>query len=579
MESSVKKRYMDNSVFGDNLDISGIVDISNPSCIGLFQDSIVKSWESKAFTDYQGSTTLYRELAEKIERAHILYRSIGLKPGEKIAICAKNCSNWAIDFFSIFTYGAVPVPILADFKPDYIQNIVNHSEARLVYLGDAQWKNIDTTTMPEVQGFFLVSDFSLVHSENESLKQAYESLDELFNKRFPHGLRKEDVNYYKEKSTEDTAILNYTSGTTSFPKGVMLPYRAIRFMIVYSLQKMPLKQGSDTVCMLPLAHMFGMMFELLYDFMLGCHIHFLTRIPSPKIIFQTFAEFKPVLIITVPLVIEKVVQNKILPVMDKPLMKIALHIPGLRQSILKSIRKKLIEAFGGSVIEMIIGGAPLNREVENCLRAIKFPYSVGYGATECSPLISYTHWFDYKYGTCGQPIEGVKVEIHSADPENIPGEITVKGDNVMLGYFKNPEATAQAIDKDGWYYTGDMGVMDKNGFISIRGRSKNMILGPSGQNIYPEEIEDVINTSPMVSESIVVEREGKLVALIVPNPEIVKAEDLSRQQIEERLDEERKKFNTNLSSYERINSIQVMYDGFEKTPKGSIKRFLYQEKK
>lgn len=579
MAAEVKKQTMDNSIYGDSLDTTGLIDINNPSCIRYFQESFTKNWNSSALTDYQGATTTYKELAEKIEKAHILYRAAGIQPGDKIAICSKNCANWAIAFFSIFTYGAVPVPILADFKPDYIQNIVNHSEAKLVYIGSNQWKGIDKDQMPAVIGFISVSDLELIHSNSQKLTDTAENMDSCFATRFPHGLRQSDVNYYKEKSPEDIAILNYTSGTTSFPKGVMLPYRAVRHMMAYSVQKMPLKPGSDTVCMLPLAHMFGLTFELLYDVLLGCHIHFLTKTPSPRIIVQAFAEFKPRLIITVPLVIEKVVQNNILPVMNKPSMKIALHIPILRQSILNSIRKKLIDAFGGRMVEIIIGGAALNREVEECLRTIKFPYSVGYGATECAPLISYTHSFDYKPYTCGQAIEGVEVEIHSADPENIPGEITVRGNNVMLGYYKNPEATAQAIDKDGWFYTGDMGQIDKNGFISIKGRSKNMILGPSGQNIYPEEIEDVINTSTLVAESIVVERNGKLVALVVPNPDLMNKEDLSRQQIEEKLDAERRVINENLSNYERISAIQIMDDGFEKTPKGSIKRFLYQEKK
>lgn len=570
---------MDSSIYGEGIDLKGIIDLSNPGCIGLFQESFIKSWDSPALSDYQGQTILYKELAEKIERFHLLYRSIGLKPGDKIAICAKNCANWAVAFFSAFTYGAVPVPILADFKADYIHNIVNHSEAKVLFVGDTQWKSISTDKMPAVEGYFLVSNLSLLETANRKLQESFDEIDVLFSKRFPHGLRKSDISYYKETNMENMAILNYTSGTTSFPKGVMLPYRAIRFMIVYSLQKMPLKQGSDTVCMLPLAHMFGMMFELLYDINLGCHIHFLTRIPSPKVIFQAFAELKPMLVISVPLVIEKVVQNKLLPIMNRTSMKIALSIPILRGSIQKKIRQKLIDAFGGRMLEIIIGGAALNKEVEDCLKLIKFPYTVGYGATECSPLISYSHWFDYKSGTCGKPIEGVKVEIHSSDPENVPGEITIKGDNVMLGYYKNPQATSQAIDEDGWFYTGDMGLMDKNGYLSIRGRSKNMILGPSGQNIYPEELEEVINTSPLVSESIVIDSDGKLVALIVPNPDIVQSEDLSKQQIEERLDEERKKFNVDFPSYEHIHSIRVMDEPFEKTPKGSIKRFLYQDKK
>ena len=569
---------MDNDTLENSFAREEIINLDNPSVIGYFQESFTKRWESKAFTDYKGSTILYKELAEKIEKAHILYKSIGIKPGDRIAICAKNCSNWAVVFFSIITYGAVPVPILADFKAEYIHNIVNHSEARMLYLGDSQWKNVNIGNMPQIEGFFLVSDLSLLNSSSSTLTETYKNLDVLYTKRYPHGLSPRDLHYFNEPNPNDMAILNYTSGTTSFPKGVMIPYRALRCLIVFSLHEMPLKPGSNTVCMLPLAHMFGLMFELIYDVALGCHINFLTRIPSPKIIFQAFAEFKPTLIITVPLVIEKVVRNAIFPVLDKTSMKIALKIPVLRQSILKKIRQKLIDAFGGEMIELIIGGAALSKDVEDCLRMIKFPYTVGYGATECAPLISYSHWQDYKPGTCGREIEGVQVKIHSIDPENIPGEITVKGDNVMLGYFKNPEATAQTIDQDGWFYSGDMALMDKAGNITLKGRSKNMILGPSGQNIYPEEIEEVINSKPLIAESLVVEHDEKLVALVVPNKEIVKSEDLSLQQIEERLEQTRKELNNELPVYERINSFKIMDEEFEKTPKGSIKRFLYQQK-
>ena len=570
---------MEENVFFSNLDASQTISMEGLSVTEAFRECFSRNWENNALTDYQGATIRYCEFAEKIARIHILYKSIGLQPGDKVAICAKNCSNWAVAFFAAFTFGAVPVPILADFKADYIHNIVNHSEAKVLYAGDNQWNSIDTTKMPAVLAYFFVKDLTPANSDNAVLSETFEQLDEIFSKRHPHGFTDRDMEFHKESDPDAMAILNYTSGTTSFPKGVMIPYRALRHLLSYSARKMPLKPGSSTVCMLPLAHMFGMMFELIYDIALGCHIHFLTRIPSPKIIFQTFAEFKPTLIITVPLVIEKVVQNKILPIMNKPSMKIALHIPVLRRSILNKMRQKLIDAFGGEMMELIIGGAALNKEVEDCLRMMRFPYSVGYGATECAPLIAYTHWFNYKKGTCGCPIEGVEIEIHSNDPENEPGEITVRGDNVMLGYYKNPEATAQAIDSEGWFYTGDMGLMDKDGNITIKGRSKNMILGPSGQNIYPEEIEEVINALPNVEESLVVERDDRLVALVVVNQDAFKGEDLSRQQIEERLDADRKAINVDLPSYERINSFVIMDEGFEKTPKGSIKRFLYQDKK
>ncbi len=569
---------MDNSIFGSVLDSNGIINVNNPSVIGFFQESFTNNWDLNALSDYQGVTYTYKQVAEQIEKEHIIYKSFGIEPGDKIAICAKNCANWAITFFSILTYGAVPVPILADFKADYIHNIVNHSEAKLLFVGDSQWKSIEPDSMEAILGIFSVQDFSLLHTSDDKFSGTCSNISNIYQEKYPAGLRKEDVDYYKENNPNSMAILNYTSGTTSFPKGVMIPYRALRKLITYSLRKMPLKAGSDTVCMLPLAHMFGLMFELIYDITLGCHIHFLTRIPSPKIIFQTFKEFKPTLIITVPLVIEKVVQNGVFPAINKPYMKMALHIPGLKQLILKKIRQRLIDIFGGKMVEVIIGGAALDKEVEKCLHMLKFPYSVGYGATECAPLIAYTHWNTYKPHTCGQAIEGVTVKVHSSDPENIPGEITVFGDNVMLGYYKNPEATEQTIDKDGWYHTGDIGVIDKQGFITIKGRSKNMILGPSGQNIYPEELEGAINKSALIAESLVVERDGKLVALVTAEPGIVKAENLSKQQIEERLEEIRKSVNEELPAYERISLFQVMENGFEKTPKGSIKRFLYQQK-
>lgn len=567
-----------NNAFDGTVDSSSIIDLSNRSTIGYFQESITTNWDKEAYTDLQGSTLLYRELAMEIERLHILFRSVDLKPGDKVAICAKNCSNWAVAFFAIFTYGAVPVPILADFKADYIHNIVNHSESKLLFAGDSQWKSISPEKMPEVIGFLQVSDRALLHSTDERLTKAYENLDALFKERFPQGFNRNDIEFYLNDNPQDLAVLNYTSGTTSLPKGVMIPYRALRALIIYSLNTLPLKNGTSTVCMLPLAHMFGLMFELIYGTVLGCHIHFLTKIPSPRVIFQAFAEFKPSLIISVPLVIEKVVRTIIMPELQKPAMRVALHTPILRGVVIRKVRQKLMDAFGGSLVEIIIGGAALGKDVEDCLRMLNFPFSVGYGTTECAPLVAYSHWFDYKPGTCGRPIDCLEIKIHSTDPENIPGEITIRGDNVMLGYFKNPEATAQAIDKDGWFYSGDMGTIDKEGNITIKGRCKNMILGPSGQNIYPEEIEEVINAIPLVAESIVIDRDEKLIALIVPDPEIVRSEKLSRQQIAERLDAHRKEINTDLPSYERINSFQIMDEPFEKTPKGSIKRFLYQDK-
>lgn len=553
------------------------VDLDNPSVIGFFEESIRKNWDNSAVTDYQGESFLYKEVAQHIEKLHIVFEGMGLQPGDRVALCGKNCKNWGVAFLSVFTYGAVPVPILADFTPEYIHNIVNHSEAKLLFAGESNWSGLDFSAMPAIQGAILTGDYSLAQSRSEALSEIFSKADAIYAEKFPEGLKPENLSYFKESNPDALAILNYTSGTTSQPKGVMIPYRAVRCNIKFAVRKLPMKPGSRTVSMLPLAHMFGLMFEFLFDIVLGCHIHFLTRIPSPQIIFKAFAEFKPNLIITVPLVIEKVVKSAVLPIMNKPAMKLAMSIPGLRTFIGNKIRTKLADAFGGDLLEVVIGGAALNPEVENCLRKIHFPFSVGYGSTECAPLISYVRWYEYAPTSCGRAITDVEVKILSNDPENVPGEIIIHGDNVMLGYFRNEEATAKAIDKDGWFYSGDLGTMDKEGNIYIKGRSKTMILGPSGQNIYPEELEARINNAPYIAESLVVERSGKLTALVVLNNEALKADSVQEADIEKIMEQNRQNINAKLPVYEKINSFQTV-DGFEKTPKGSIKRFLYKDK-
>lgn len=555
------------------------VDLSNNSVIGFFEESLRKNWDLEALTDYQGKTLLYRDVAVYIEKLHILFQCCGLQPGDKVAICGKNCSMWGVTFLSVFTYGAVPVPILADFKSDYIHNIVNHSEAKLLFVGDSVWPGLNPDEMTSIIGAVLINDLSLVLSRSEELTETRNTLNKMFGAKYPSDFGSNDINYYHETDTNSLAILNYTSGTTSFPKGVMIPYRAVRCNLTYACRTLPLQIGSRTVSILPLAHMFGLAFEFMYEILLGCHIHFLTRIPSPKIVFMAFGEFKPNLIISVPLVIEKVVKTTIFPQLKKPRMKIAMQIPFLKNKIKSTIRQKLINAFGGEIIELIIGGAALSKEVEEFLIRIKFPFTVGYGSTECAPLISYIDWSIYKPGSCGQPIDGVEVKILSNNPQKEPGEIIIKGDNVMLGYYKNQVATSEVIDADGWFYSGDIGLMDAEDNIFIKGRSKNMILGSSGQNIYPEEIEDILGNLPYVSECLVVERDGKLTALVFPNMEEVKNDGITEEKIKEIMEQNRTILNSGLPGYEQISRIRILTEGFEKTPKNSIKRFLYQNKK
>lgn len=538
------------------------------------ENSIRENWELTALSDFKGVSYSYKDIARKIEKMHILMEAAGVKKGDKIAICGRNSSHWAVAFFATLTYGAVVVPILHEFKPDNIHHIVNHSESELLFVGDVVYENIDKSKMPHLTGIILVNDFSVLHSTSSKLINAREHLNQYFGDKYPERFRKEDVSYHKDQP-EELALINYTSGSTGFSKGVMLPYRSLWTNLKFCYDNMTyLHAGDQVVSMLPMAHMYGLMVELCNCFAKGCHIHFLTRMPSPKIIMDAFAEIKPRVIITVPLIIEKVIRGKVFPMLEKPLMQLMMKIPFVNTQLQQQIKNRLEEAFGGNMEEIIIGGAALNHEIELFLHKIGFPYTIGYGMTECAPLISYSPWQKARLGSCGKVIDRTEARIDSADPEHIVGELHVRGDSVMLGYYKNQEAT-DAVMKDGWLNTGDLAVLDKDNYIYIKGRSKSMILGPSGQNIYPEEIEARINNLPYVNESIVIEQEGKLVALIYPDFENAEKQGLSKR-INEIMEENRIAVNKELPAYSQIVKVKLYYEEFEKTPKRSIKRYLYQ---
>ena len=547
------------------------------SFIALIEKSIKKNWDANSLTDYKGVTYQYKDVARKIEKLHIIFEESGVKPGDKIAICGRNMSHWGVTFLATVTYGAVIVPILHEFKPDQVHNIVNHSEAKLLFVGDVVWEGLDESAMPNLEGVILVNDFSLLVSRTEKLTYAREHLNELFGKKFPKNFRKEHINYYKD-SPDELLVLNYTSGTTSFSKGVMIPARALWSNMMFAFSALTMKSGDRLVSMLPMAHMYGLAFEFLYQFCAGVQVFFLTRMPSPKIILQAFAEVKPSLVIAVPLIIEKIIKKNVLPKLETPTMKFLMHVPLVSDKIREKVREQLMSAFGGEFYEIVVGGAAFNQEIEAFMRTIDFPYTVGYGMTECAPLICYEDWKKFKAGSCGKAVANMEVKVLSADPANIPGEIICRGDNVMLGYYKNEEATREVIDADGWMHTGDLGVIDENGYVTIKGRSKNMLLGPSGQNIYPEEIEDKLNNMPYVNESIVIQAlDGKLAALIYPDFELAFANGMSEKQVEEQMEANRVAVNAQIAAYEQIARVKIYHEEFEKTPKKSIKRFLYQE--
>ena len=549
------------------------------SFIALIEQSIKKNWDLDALTDYKGVTLQYKDVARKIEKIHIILEESGVKPGDKIAVCGRNMSHWGVTFLSVVTYGAIIVPILHEFKADQVHNIVNHSESKLLFVGDVVWESLDESAMPNLEGIVLMNDFSILVSRSEKLTFAREHLNELFGHKFPKNFRKEHINYYKDQP-EELLVLNYTSGTTSFSKGVMLPSRALWSNVEFGKEKLSkvLKAGDSVVSMLPMAHMYGLAFEFLYEFCSGCHVYFLTRMPSPKIILQAFAEVKPKIVVAVPLIIEKIIKKNVLPKLETPTMKFLLNVPFVSDKIKEKVREQVMNAFGGNFYEVIVGGAAFNQEVEAFLRSINFPYTVGYGMTECAPIISYEDWDKFKAGSCGKAAPRMEVQILSRDPQNVPGEIVTRGDNVMLGYYKNQEATDEVIDADGWLHTGDLGIMDEEGNITIKGRSKNMLLGPSGQNIYPEEIEDKLNNMPYVNESIVIQAlDGKLAALIYPDFDLAFANGMTEKAVEEQMEANRVALNTQIAAYEQIARVKIYHEEFEKTPKKSIKRFLYQE--
>lgn len=539
------------------------------------EESIHTHWNRPALTDFQGATSSYKDVARKIEKLHLLFEHCGIQKGDKIALCSRNTSTWGIAFLATLTYGAVVVPILNEFKPDNIHHIVNHSEARLLFVGDVVWDNLDAEEMPNVDGILRIEDYALRFSRKERLTEARAHLNALFGEKFPDRFRPEDV-HYEYDHLDDLAMINYTSGTTSSSKGVLLPYRSLWANLKFAISVFGITPGDKLVSMLPMAHMYGLAFEFIYEFVSGMHVHFLSRMPSPKVIADAFAEVKPNIIIAVPLIIEKIIKKKVFPTIEKPHMKLLMNIPFVNDKIRETIRQKVVDAFGGNFKELIIGGAALNQEVERFLKSIHFPYTVGYGMTECGPILAYDDWNTFKQGSCGKAALGMELRIDSDDQQHTVGEILAKGDCLMLGYYKNPEATAAAIDKDGWLHTGDMGIIDEEGYLFIRGRCKNMILSANGQNIYPEEIEDKLNNMPFVSESIVVDRNEKLVALIHPDADQVNAEELSSEQLAEAMTNNLKELNQQLPAYSQLLSYELYEEEFEKTPKRSIKRFLYQ---
>lgn len=548
-----------------------------PSFNALIEKSIIDHWDLDALTDYKGKTLQYHDVARKIDKLHIMFEASGVQKGDKIALCGRNSSTWAAAFLAILTYGAVAVPILHEFLPEQIHNIVNHSDAKILFVGDVVATQIDATKMPKLEGIIYLPDYSLVVSRTDKLTFAREHLNEVFGQRYPKFFRQEHVHYYHEQSPDELALINYTSGTTGHSKGVMIPYRAMWSNADFAehvLGKV-LKAGDNVISILPMAHMYGMAFEFIFEFLKGMHIFYLTRVPSPAIISQALAEVKPVIMISVPLVIEKIIRKKVFPKIQNNRMRILLGMPVINKKVREKICEQVLEAFGGKLYEVIIGGAALNGEVEHFLKQIGFPYTVGYGATECAPIICYRDWHTFVEGSCGQAAYHMKVKIDSADPESEPGEILTKGPNVLLGYYKNPEATEASIDSDGWFHTGDLGLMDGDGNVFIKGRSKNMLLGSNGQNIYPEEIEDKLNSLPLVNECLVIQEGNKLVGLVHPDFDEAKSIGLNRDDIEKIMEQDRQQLNTLVTSYSKVSEIRIQDEEFQKTPKRSIKRYLY----
>lgn len=546
------------------------------SFIALIEQSIKTNWYLNALTDYKGITLQYKDVARKIEKIHILLENAGIGKGDKIAICGRNSAHWTVTYLAVITYGAVVVPILHEFKADQVHNIVNHSEARLLFVGDQIWENLNEAAMPHLEGIIELKDFGVPVSRSEKLAYARDHLNEIFGHKFPCRFRPDDISYEKEKS-EDLAIINYTSGTTGYSKGVMLPYRSILSNVLYCKEKIGLKAGDSVVSMLPLGHVFGMTFDFLYGFTAGAHLWFLTRMPSPKIIAESFAEIRPRVIACVPLIVEKIFKKNILPKVDNKLGKLLLHVPIISDKIKELIKQKAMEVFGGNFIEIIIGGAPFNAEVEAFLKMIDFPYTIAYGMTECGPIICHSHWTELKLASCGKVAARMEAKVLSPNPSAIAGELVCRGANLMLGYYKNEEATRQVIDTEGWLHTGDMATIDEDGNVFIKGRCKNLLLTSSGQNIYPEEIESKLNNMPYVSESLIILQQDKLVGLIYPDSDDAFAHGLSQSDLVRVMEENRLELNKQLPAFSQIARFKLYPEEFEKTAKKSIKRFLYQD--
>ena len=548
-----------------------------PSFNSIIEKTIKENWLLDALTDYKGTTLQYHDVARKVEKLHIMMEAAGIQKGDKIALCGRNSAHWAVTFLATITYGAVVVPILHEFNSEQIHNIVNHSESRLLFVGDYIVNVINPDEMPRLEGIFNLPDFSLHTCRSETLNNAREHLNEMFGHKYPNAFRKEDVSWHQD-SSEELAMINYTSGTTGFSKGVMLPYRAlwgnVDFCQRFLGNHMP--KFSKTLSILPMAHMYGMAIEFLFPFCSGFHLFFLTRLPSPAIIAEAFTTIQPDVVVAVPLIIEKIIRKRVFPKIQSNAIKILLQMPVVSKKVKERICQEVYAAFGGRAYEVIVGGAPLNQEIESFLKSIDFPITVGYGTTECAPLISFSDYHDFVPTSCGTPVANMEVKILSSDPENIEGEIVCRGMHVMLGYYKNEEATRQVLDDDGWYHTGDMGIMNDDGHVFIKGRIKNMLLGANGQNIYPEEIEDKLNSMPMVSDGIIVQREDKLVALIHPDFDAVKEMGFSDDELHDIMEQNRNNLNATLPAYSKIQSFQIQQEDFARTPKKSIKRYLYK---
>ena len=543
----------------------------------LILSSIKKNWDHVALSDMGGINYQYKDVAVCIEKLRLIFKAAGVKRGDRVAICGKNSSNWVVTLLSCLAYGAVAVPILHEFKPDTITYLLKHSEAKLLFVDQAIWENLDEKSLPDLVGAIYISEFGMPFSRSEKLTETRNNINEYFGKEFPYDFTPDDVKFIEDKP-EELAVINYTSGSTGMSKGVMLPYRSLWSNIRFCLDNIDfLKPGDGVVNMLPLAHLYGMTIDTLHPLCQGCHLNFLTKLPSPKVILKAFSEVKPKLIITVPLILEKIIRNNVFPKLEKPLMKILLHLPVIKDKVLSKIKAGILQAFGGQVVEVIVGGAPLNPDVEKFLSKINFPVTVGYGMTECGPLLTYAPAWDTKPHSVGKIMDRMEIKIDSPDPSQVPGNIWVKGMNVMQGYYKNKDATKEVMpDASGWMNTGDMGTIDSDGFLSIMGRSKTMILGPSGQNIYPEEIEAKLNNLPFVAESLIIDHNGELEALVYPDMESLIRQGKNRNEIDDMMQSNLTELNKDLPGYSKVKRLKVMNEEFEKTPKRSIKRFLYQ---